>query len=646
MSKLSRLPPPGSESAGNPAGTPSDIAADIEALPVAAPGSEGPGSEAPGSETLFEVPAEALGGEPPARSRRRRWPVWGAVGVLVVLWALLSLRVVLQARSDLHAGARSVDQARDQMTPSALASGRPVAALRRAQADFTSADHRLRSSLLIAIRHAPVLGRQIEALQAVSAGAARVAGITADGMTSADSILRHPVGPLVTESRVLVALTAVGTRVQGQLATVRLGPSHALIAPVAQARQKLAGDIAQLQSALQRGLQGSAALEDLLSGSHHFLVFAANNAEMRAGSGMFLSAGVLSTGSAGFSLGPMQTVTTIAVPGGVPLSGDLATRWAWLDPNQEWRNLMVSPRFDASAPLAAQMWVASGHSPVDGVIALDAVALQGVLQATGPVEMAGRQITAKTVVDELLNIQYFRYDDTQTSLRREELGQIAGAAFGQLSSGGWSPATLGDGLLTAAQGRHILVWSRNASDEAGWRALGIDGTLSDHSLMLSVLNRGGNKLDYFLRVASTITFRPQGRGTEVTMQITLHNEVPSGEPFDVVGPDIHSGVAAGVYVGILAINMPADATDGHFDGVPHLAVAGSDGPSQVMAFQLNVNPGETRTVVAHFLLPATQGTLRVEPSARVPGTLWTSGTYQWHDVIGHTLRWSVPGSGR
>jgi hypothetical protein len=584
--------------------------------------------------------------EPPPRPRMRRWPIVAAVGLVVVLWALLSLRVVLQARSDLHAGVRSVDQARQQMTPSALASGRPVANLRQAQADFTRADHELRSSLLIGIHNMPVLGRQIQALQAVSAGAARVASITAGGVTSADSILSAPAGPLVTETRVLTAMAAVGRGVQGQLKTVRLGPGDALIAPVAQARQKLAGDISQLQSALQRGLQGSTALEDLLTGSHHFLVFAANNAEMRAGSGMFLTAGVLSTGSTGLSLGPMQTVTTIAVPGGVPLSGDLAARWAWLDPNQEWRNLMVSPRFDVSAKLAAQMWVASGHPPVDGVISLDAVALQGVLQATGPVDIAGRQITAKTVVDELLNIQYYRYDDTQTSQRREELGQIAAAAFGDLASGGWSAAKLGDGLLTAAQGRHILVWSQNAGDEAGWRALGIDGTLSDNSLMLSVLNRGGNKLDYFLRVSSNVTFRTQGQNTEVTMQITLHNEVPSGEPFDVIGPDIHSGVAAGVYVGILSINMPADATDGHFDGVDHLAVAGTDGPSEVMAFQLQVNPGQTLTVVAHFLVPTLQGSLRVEPSARVPGTLWTSGSYQWHDVIEHTLKWSFPGSGR
>ena len=53
----------------------------------------------------------------------------------------------------------------------------------------------------------------------------------------------------------------------------------------------------------------------------------------------------------------------------VPLSGDVADRWGWLAPNREWRNLASSPRFDANAELAAQMWKASTGQDVDGVLA-------------------------------------------------------------------------------------------------------------------------------------------------------------------------------------------------------------------------------------------------------------------------------------
>lgn len=175
------------------------------------------------------------------------------------------------------------------------------------------------------------------------------------------------------------------------------------------------------------------------------------------------------------------------------------------------------------------------------------------------------------------------------------------------------------------------------------RALAADGSLQDNSLLVSVINRGGNKLDDFLPVSSDISFHPAGKNTEVTLRMTLANQVPPGQPFYVVGPDIHSGVAAGVYLGILSVTMPVSATDGHFDGVDHLAVAGADGPSQVMGFQLEVDPGQRQTVVAHFLIPGHGGTLRVEPSARVPATRWTNGPDLWHDLVEHTVTWNVSG---
>ena len=74
----------------------------------------------------------------------------------------------------------------------------------------------------------------------------------------------------------------------------------------------------------------------------------------------------------------------------VPLDADLRDRWGWLNPNQEWRNLGVSPRFDATAELASRMWTSLGGAPVDGVLALDPIALQAIMKATGPVDVAGR----------------------------------------------------------------------------------------------------------------------------------------------------------------------------------------------------------------------------------------------------------------
>jgi hypothetical protein len=426
------------------------------------------------------------------------------------------------------------------------------------------------------------------------------------------------------------------------LQDVSLGPSNGLMPFLANARSTFSSDLQQLQTALEKGSAAATAISSFLEGHHRYLLFASNNAEMRAGSGMLLSAGELDTGPAGLSLGPMRAVTDIPIPPGVPLAGDLAARWGWLAPNQEWRNLMLSPRFDVNAPLAAQMWAAAGNPPVDGVVSMDAVTLQALLQATGPVTVSGRPIDAGSVLNELLNQQYFRYSAVQESQRHEELGQLAGALFSALGHGGWSRSELVEGLAQAARGRHILLWSPVPVEERGWHAAGVDGSLAANSLLVSVLNRGGNKLDYFLHVGSSVSFRPVPQGTEVTVELRLANQVPAGEPQDVEGPDYGSGVGAGVYLGIVSINMPAAANGGYFEGVQHLAVAGQDGPTQVMGFQLSLSRGERRTVTAHFFLPTRGGALRVEPSARVPGIDWSRGSSSWTDGSSHTVEWSFP----
>jgi hypothetical protein len=442
-----------------------------------------------------------------------------------------------------------------------------------------------------------------------------------------------------------------------RLTGVGLGPRVGLLPPLARARNRFSGELAEVRTGLRRAALGAPALADVLGGPRRYLVFAANNAEMRAGSGMFLSVGELVTGPEGIELGEMRSVTEVAVPpGAVPLEGDLADRWGWLAPNQEWRNLMTSPRFDAAAPLAARMWEAAGNQPVDGVLVLDPVALSGLLTATGPVTIDGRDIGPDDVVDDLLHDQYVGVPPEGLDQRREQLGRIAGAVFDDLDAGEWSAPHLADGLAEAAAGRHLLLWSAAAAEQAGWQALGVDGSVGPDSLSVAVLNRAGNKLDPFLGVSADLDFATAGPDTagpdtevpdtevpdtEVTLRIELHNDVPEGEPSYVAGPVPGSGAGEGVYLGILSVTLPGGARDARFDGVDQLAVAGADGPTRVVGFQLHLARGERRTVVARFRLPGSSGVVRVEPSARVPAIRWSSAGMTWSDFSTRVLTWQA-----
>ena len=439
------------------------------------------------------------------------------------------------------------------------------------------------------------------------------------------------------------ALAAEAARTDDRLASLQLGPREGLLPPLAHRRNQFSDELERLRTGLQRGAAGGRATADLLSGGGRYLVFAANNAEMRAGSGMLLSVGELEADGGVLRMGSMTTVENMLVPpGGAGLAGDLADRWGWLKPNEDWRNLMLSPRFDASAELAARMWVARGHRPVDGVIVVDPLVLQAVLAATGPIHVNGDTITAEDVVGRLLHDQYLRYpDDVQIATRREELGEVAQAAFGAVNGDRVSLPRLAAGLARAAGGRHLLVWSARPDHQAEWSAAGVDGGLRADSLLVSVMNRSGTKLDQFLDVSADLSYSREGADTRATLRVRIHNRVPAGQPAYIAGPRAGSGVGRDVYRGIVSATLPGFARDARVDGVEFPAVAGADGPTRVTGVQLDVGPGQEQVVVIRFLLPRHQGSLTVEPGARIPATRWTSGETAWSDDGARRVTWRV-----
>jgi hypothetical protein len=237
-------------------------------------------------------------------------------------------------------------------------------------------------------------------------------------------------------------------------------------------------------------------------------VLAANNGEMRAGSGMFLSAGVATFANGTITMGPFVPTPTIDLPAGaVPLTGPLAALWGWLAPNQHWRTLATSPRFDETAPLAAQMWQAATGQHVDGVLAVDPVAFQALLAAQGPIQVGNQQLNADNIVSYLLLDQYAgipaNVGDQQG--RFDQLSKVARTAMDALATRPWQATPLITQLTDVGKGRHILAWSADPVEQQAWVAAGISGQLHTDSLALSVLNFGGNKLDQFLKVDEAVT---------------------------------------------------------------------------------------------------------------------------------------------
>ena len=275
-------------------------------------------------------------------------------------------------------------------------------------------------------------------------------------------------------------IAGIADRSAGKLRSVDLGPTH-LFGPLANARSRFESRLGDLRHAIGQLQSASHGLSEFLAGPTRYLVLAANNAEMRVGSGTFLQIGMLTVDHGSLKLDAMRSFSDYPVPTGkVPLTGDFAGRWGFLNPNVEWRNLGSSPQFPSQAELATRMWKAATGTSVDGVLALDVVALKDLLAATGPVHLDdGTTMSADQVLGDVMLRQYLGlvgYPDQAT--RRDRLSEIARGALDNLDQGGWHAADLVDQLRGAARGRHLLAWSSHKSQQEGWVAAGIDGAVA------------------------------------------------------------------------------------------------------------------------------------------------------------------------
>lgn len=562
---------------------------------------------------------------------------------VVLAWVVAAGALVVFASFDLQRGADEIEAARASFGPEDLATAAPAARLGRARVRFSSASSRLHHPLLAPARLLPVAGRQLRTVAAIAGTAHRVAEAgqraAVDARTALDQGAPEPADRLVLLER----MQGILARAEQALGDADLGPDEALFPAVRARRAQFAADLDEARGALRDGQAGVAALRDLLVGPRRYLVLAGNNAEMRAGSGAFLSVGLLETDGGRISLGEFEAAGDLTLPPpGPPMEPDLAALWGWAEPNREWRNLGMSPRFDATGALAAEMWEARTGTKVDGVLALDVATVQAVLEATGPVDVGGERVAAADVGPLLMRDQYVEAGAVlgggQTE-RRERLGELASAAVGAVEAGNFDLAGLGSRLAEAAAGRHVLLWASDPAIQAGWVASGIAGDVPPDALLVALLNRGANKLDPFLSVTSTFSTERVGTATRIGVRVQIENRTPDGEIAYIAGPNPVTGTAYGDYVGILALTVPAAATDVRLGDLP-LVAGGRDGDAKTAGASVRIARGATVVVDGTFTMPGRTGSVRLLPSARLLPNEWRrTGTEDFNDGLGRTLRW-------
>jgi hypothetical protein len=276
------------------------------------------------------------------------------------------------------------------------------------------------------------------------------------------------------------------------------------------------------------------------------------------------------------------------------------------DPLDLTTEVNLSPDFPHVAKALLAIYRSSTGRSLDGVLAVDPVALQELIKGTGPLAVDGLTLGPENTSRYLLRDAYLDRDpESQTRLLIGVIQQF----YGRLGGG----EVDGPALITAfgdvSGSQHLKLYSATPSEQRRLVELGISGDLrsyGENTQMVFHNNDGANKVDFYLRRSMETTIDIARDGTAVvTNDIRLTNTAPSG----VENPLLRSydnAAPVGVNRMVLHCVVAREAVavswkvDGRRVPVTSRFVAGL----RNIASKLEIPPGETSNVTVTYEIPA------------------------------------------
>lgn len=362
-------------------------------------------------------------------------------------------------------------------------------------------------------------------------------------------------------------------------------------------------------------------------GRRRYLIAMLNPAELRYSGGAALSFAPMR-----WQEGKLDLGRTFGIVDDIRLRGVLT--WPAVEGNDFHRrntrlaNATFAPSWSVSGEELLRAWHSATQERYDGVIALDVVTLSGLLAATGPVDVEGvGQVTAGNVVETLVG----SYDDyyPDPSVQDEKNAAIASALQGQLFSGGKYVAKA-RALKTAASGRHLAIYFRDAGPQAAFAALDMSGDLTSPSgdyLGVFTQNRSGSKVDYWQRrsIGLDVVLAEDGTATN-ELDVLIDNDTP---PFVAPVPDPGRGYFTRWSRLAAAAFLPDDARVKRFSvqRQPWMGEVGEFYDHSYVSQWAEIAPGKSARLKASYSVPGaaevgTAGTLTYRLTIDPQGTVF------------------------
>ncbi|MFF5174498.1 DUF4012 domain-containing protein [Micromonospora sp. NPDC000089] len=386
-------------------------------------------------------------------------------------------------------------------------------------------------------------------------------------------------------------------------------PTGNLIPQVRSALTALRTELDRLAALTGAADRGARVLPPLLgaAGPRNYLLVSQNLAELRATGGMFGAYVVIRAEGGRIEMVNQGKASDLQAftPPVADLPAELRRRYGDL-PATYAADVNLTPHFPTAASLYREMVRRRTGVTVDGVLAVDPVALSYLLTATGPVPVPdGPTLTSATAVRSLLSDAY----RTMSPARQDEyFAASAAAVFDAFLSAKVSPKGVLSAFDRSITERRILFWSARKEERDILGESAIAGILPERETTPTVgvfLNDGsGAKLGYYLSPTVRLTSggcRHDGR-RELHLRFALHSSAPAdGLPDSVLG----LAKSGDPYTARTLVNVfsPAGGSllRGSLDGRPIGLVSGQERRRQVATVNVEVPPGGTRTVEVDLL---------------------------------------------
>jgi len=392
---------------------------------------------------------------------------------------------------------------------------------------FTSAKHGLGPSWVAGLVSAiPWAGRQYAAASALTE-------IGLDGCAAGAELSRFILGASAssdaTDSGGGLGLLLVRGHASAEVALASLSDAadrasrlstEGLMASLAKQVVSAQSAVRKLEPVLHAARAFLPLLSYLASRDHRILVVSQDGAELRPTGGFAGSFGIVDVGPAGVQLEAYHDVYTLPMPSPrvmPPPGARMTSAFSFRDANW-WID------FPTSARSMMGFWRLQRQTPVDGIIAIDTVAIGNLLAVTGPITVTsyGETFTSANLLERLLYI--VEIEGGGRADRKNVVSALASQLEGRLL--GSSPAELAKAALAMAKSadeKHMQLYFADVRAQAAVEAIGWSGRVappvgaSDILAISNAMNLG-SKANAAMRkgVEYTVTLLPD-RSADTTL---------------------------------------------------------------------------------------------------------------------------------